>query len=158
MQKGYVAEIFIADEAGAPMRSVDTVRAVKCAGLEGDRYASEKGSFSNATRQTIRQVTLIARELIFEANAELSPTFTFEETRRNIVMSGIEPDKLIGTEFAIGSAWFFGIEECSPCERPSKLSEKPGFKKAFQSFRGGIRAEALEGGVIRVGDPITAKK
>ena len=158
MQKGCVVGIFIAPEAGAPMRSAKSVRALMGAGLEGDRYAKEAGSFSERRRQVIRHVTLVSHELVFQANGELAgATYLFDELRRNIVLSGIEDIKaLVGRKFVIGGATLRGVEECTPCIRPARALEQDekAFIQAFRDFRGGIRAEVVKGGIIAVWDPV----
>jgi MOSC domain-containing protein YiiM len=70
-------------------------------------------------------------------------------------MSAKELNMLVGKEFSIGNSRVRGIELCTPCERPSKLSGKSDFKKAFKN-RGGLRVEILKTGKITLGDAISA--
>ncbi len=61
---------------------------------------------------------------------------------------------LIGREFQIGMARFRGVKYCDPCTRPNKLSgRKMNFKETFFD-RGGLIAEVVEGGIIKIGDPV----
>jgi hypothetical protein len=60
MWKGNVVSIHIAPRTSAPTQTVDEVIAVPCKGLEGDRYYSEHGRFSNKPGVD-RQVALIYR-------------------------------------------------------------------------------------------------
>jgi MOSC domain-containing protein YiiM len=46
-----------------------------------------------------------------------------------------------------------GVKYCDPCDRPSKLSGKGNFRDAFHD-RGGLVAEILEGGTIKIGDAV----
>lgn len=147
MSHGNVEAICIASERGTPMREVQEVKALKGAGLEGDRYCTGKGSFNRKTGVGNRQVTLINARF-FEGT-----DFSFIDSRRNIVTRNIELMWLIGREFKIGEAQFRGIKYCDPCNRPSKLSGVSSFKETFQDA-GGLICEILESGIIKVGDKI----
>ncbi len=147
MAHGHVVAICIADKAGAPLQSVGEVQAIEGRDLEGDRYLGGEGSF-NKGRKGKRQVTLI-NALFFRGT-----TFEYCESRRNIVTLGIELMDLIGKEFDIGEARMRGIKYCDPCVRPSRLSgKKEIFKDAFHD-RGGLVAEVVRSGIIRVGSQV----
>ena len=141
MPNGSVLCIYIADDAGEPMRMVDEVMAITGAGLLGDRYEKTQGSF-NREHPGSRQVSLI--DGIIEGSG-----FTYPETRRNIATVNVDLMSLIGKEFRIGDAVMRGVAPCDPCDRPSKLAGKDiNFKKAFRE-RGGIIAEVLTDGIIK---------
>ena len=147
MEHGTVIAICICPIAGAPMQSVTEVGAIGGAGLEGDRYASGNGSFNRGDQGT-RQVTFI-NALFFEGSG-----FDYLDSRRNLVISGVELMWLIGLEFKIGNSRMRGVKYCDPCLRPNKLSGKEAsFKQAFFD-RGGLIAEVLESGIIAVGDKL----
>lgn len=147
-----VRELYIASEAGAPMISLPEVE-VGSRGIVGGRYGEGVGRFSHAKRETIRHISLIAREAIDAANAELQVPFLASETRRNIVTEGVDLNRLIGCMFQVGGVVLRGVELCTPCQVPSTLSEKPDFKTAFKD-RGGLRAAVLKPGSLLVGDRI----
>ena len=149
---GRVLAIFVARAAGMPMREIETVLAAEGRGLVPDRYASGGGAFSEA-RPTIRHVTLIAFEAIREANEKAAQKFEWSETRRNIITEWVDLNSLVGKDFRVGDALLRGVELAEPCERPSQLARKPGFKEAFLN-RGGLRAQVLRTGVISKGDLI----
>jgi MOSC domain-containing protein YiiM len=150
----FVKHIFVCSAAGLPMSSVDRARAIAGVGLEGDRYAVSAGTFSH-TRHNVRHVTVISREDIEAANATLKVPFTPAESRRNLVVAGkVDLLALIGREFSIGAVRLRGVEECTPCRRPSRLAGKRGFKAAFER-RAGIRAEILSSGTISIGDVVS---
>lgn len=145
MTSGVVVAICIGPAAGEPMLQVDAVKAIAGAGLQGDRYASGEGSF-NKGRQGSRQVTLI-NGLFFESSG-----FEYIDSRRNLVTKGVELMWLIGREFKVGGARMRGIKYSDPCRWPSKLAGKSiSFEKVFHD-RGGIVAEVIQDGLIRVGD------
>ena len=147
---GTVEAIFICPTAGEPMQEVKEVEAIKGRGLKGDRYEKGAGSFNKKDGVGNRQVTLI--------NVRFFPGsgFTFAECRRNIVVKGVELNWLADgrREFEIGAARMRGVKYCDPCGRPSKLVKKEiGFKEAFEDC-GGIIAEVIESGIIKVGDAV----
>jgi MOSC domain-containing protein YiiM len=154
---GRVLRIFVSPDAGVPMKEVTRIHAIAGVGLENDRYAVgiEKGVYSHSSHVTTRHVSLIAIEAIGAANKELAEPFDPSETRRNIVTQGIVLAELLGKEFTIGNVLLRGVEPCLPCARPSALTGKPCFDRAFQD-RGGLRAEILSSGTISVDDEILA--
>lgn len=139
---------------------------IKDRGIQGDRYAIGTGAYSRAKRINvppelhqkrgiIRDVSLISEEAVQVVNHEFGTDFDFDDTRRNILVRGIDDLRsLIGVVFTIGGIAMLGIEACEPCNRPSKLSGKPGFNDAFQN-RGGLRARVLCDGEIKIGDQIS---
>ncbi len=147
-----VVSLFICADKGLPMVEVQSVNAIVGKGLKGDRYALGKGAWSKA-REAIRHVSLIEIEAINEANKNLEVRFMAIETRRNIIVSGVRLNELVGKVFRIGNVKVRGVELCDPCVRPSKLAGKEGFAEAFAS-RGGLRVEVLSAGTINQGDPI----
>jgi len=71
-----------------------------------------------------------------------------------VVIDQIQPDELnalVGKVFYLGKIKLMGEELCDPCERPSKLANKKGFKNAYDN-NGGIRAHVLDSGEITIGD------
>lgn len=147
MSNGVVVAICIAHVARSPMTRVNAVEAIAGQGLKGDRYCTGEGSF-NKEEVGRRQVTLI-NALFFKGSG-----FDYIDTRRNIVTRDVELMSLIGKEFQIGGARMRGVKYCDPCLRPSQSSgEGRSFKEAFFD-RGGLIAEVLEGGLIKVKDPI----
>lgn len=151
---GNVLLIQIARAAGVPMEELAEAIAIKGEGLAGDRYQQGAGTFSKVrVGQTKRHISLIAVEGLEAANGELERPFTFGDTRRNLLTRGVSLNTLVDREFMIGNVLVRGVELCTPCNRPSQLSGKTGFREAFQ-VHGGLRVEILTGGVIRPGDQI----
>jgi len=148
---GTLVAIYTTPDAGAPMEAREEVAAVAGSGLVGDRYAASEGTFSGREGGG-REVTLIAREGIEAANRE-GVTIEPHETRRNLVTEGIDLDELIGRTFAVGEAILVGVRDCPPCAYLEKVT-RPGVRVALDN-RGGLRADIVRDGVIRVGDKIT---
>lgn len=159
MESGRVAGLYVCADKGQPMRSVDRVRATEGVGLEGDRYALGKGAFSRKPGK-IRQVSLISAEAIELANTDREIPYFWHETRRNIVVSGINLDERLLLDeplLRIGSAVLQLVDDCAPCNRPDMLSGKKGFSSAFDGLAG-LRAQVLASGDISIGDLVEIDK
>ena len=153
-----VHSIYTCAKAGSRMIKKDSVMLIKGIGIDGDRYALGAGAFSNLSPKKNRDITLISKKGIDHSNRLLKYDGLVEfdpgETRRNVVIDQILPSELnalVGKIFYIGKLKLKGEELCEPCERPSKLANKKGFKKAYDN-NGGIRAQVLDTGEIRIGD------
>lgn len=151
MWQGAVLSIYIATAAEAPTLSVQEVQAVPGKGLAGDRYFSRIGTYSNNPAPG-RDITLIEIEAIEalkrDYNIELNPG----DSRRNIVTRGVPLNHLVGQEFKVGEVALRGVRLCDPCLHLEKLSHK-GIQRGLM-HRGGLRADILSDGVIRVGDVV----
>lgn len=150
MSTGSVVTIHLAAEKAGDLRRVDSVRAFAGAGLEGDRYENRAGGCPAK-----RQATLIEAEAIAAVEREHRIALGPGESRRNITTRGVELNPLVGREFSVGEVRLRGIELCEPCGYLEKLT-MPGVREALR-HRGGLRAEILSDGVIRVGDPVSAE-
>ena len=146
---GRLVGIYTASEARKPMDALDAVRAIAGVGLEGDRYATKTGEFSDQEGAG-REVTLIAREAIVAANEHV--TIDESEARRNLVTEGVDLDALIGKQFTIGDVVLVGVRDCPPCSYLQKLT-RPGVMLARRGA-GGLRADIVRAGTHRVGDSI----
>jgi MOSC domain-containing protein YiiM len=147
---GVVERIYIGAEATQPMTERWEVRALDGTGLEGDRYAEGRGTFSNKPA-TGRHVTLIEAEAI-EAVAQ-DKEITPDVARRNIVTRGVPLNHLVGSQFKVGEVVLRGMRLCEPCKHLARLAGDDDLKTALL-HRGGLRAEIVTGGRIRVNDPI----
>src|SRR5438270_11406298 len=148
MFEGTVISINIAPEAEALMQSVSEVRAVPGQGLEGDRYYDHKGTFSKP--QPDRELTLIEAEAVEAMKRELNVDYGLSDSRRNVVTRGVPLNHLVGKEFWIGEVKARGLRLCEPCSHLQTLSHEkvlPGLV-----HRGGLRAQILTEGMIRVGE------
>jgi MOSC domain-containing protein YiiM len=149
---GTVEGIFVAPAASVPMQALQTVRAIVGRGLEGDRYAEGIGFYSPRPASG-RHVTLIDAAAVEALEAELGLQLAPGETRRNLVTRGVDLPALIGTRFTIGEALCEAVRDCPPCEHLEQVTAKTGILKALLGT-GGIRAEVLQEGLIRLGDSI----
>jgi MOSC domain-containing protein YiiM len=151
MFEGTILAINIASSAEAPMRYVDEARAVPGKGLEGDRYFLRQGTFYKP--QPDRELTLVEAEAIEAFRDDFKIDFDLAGTRRNLVTRGVPLNQLVGKEFWIGEVKARGLRLCEPCSHLQSLSHPkvlPGLV-----HRGGLRAQILTEGTIRVGATVS---
>ena len=144
---GTVVAIVLAPAAEAPLRSVDRAQAIAGRGLQGDRYADGAGTFSAGGGRG-RDLTLVAAEVLDDVGLE--PV----AARRNLVVRGVDLDALRGRRFRVGEVECLGQRRCEPCAHLERLT-RPGVLRALV-HRGGLRADIVRGGELRVGDPVEA--
>src|SRR4029078_7826046 len=97
---------------------------------------------------TGRNVTLIEQETIDAVRREFGIDLADGRRPRNIVTVGVPLITLNGRQFRIGAAVMRGTRECAPCRHLERLLG-PGVYDAMLG-RGGLRAEILTSGIIRV--------
>lgn len=151
MPIGSVHSIYIAANVAAPMTAVATISAIAGQGLEGDRYHAGTGTYSNHPG-TGRGVTLIELEVLEALQNEYGVIIAPNQTRRNLVMRGVYLNHLVGREFAVGNAVLRGMRLCEPCLHLEQLSVAGAMRGLIH--RGGLRADIVQGGVIRQGDQV----
>jgi MOSC domain-containing protein YiiM len=149
MSESNVEAIFIADRNGASMTPVAEANACAGLGLEGDRHYRAEGN------EPDREITLIEAEAIEALTREGGIPFETCESRRNVVTRGVALNHLVGREFKVGEVRLKGMRFCEPCGHLEKLT-RPGVMKGLV-HRGGLRAQILDGGPIRVGDPVVTQ-
>jgi MOSC domain-containing protein YiiM len=98
-------------------------------------------------------VTLIESEAIEALKREYSIEIDAALARRNLVTKGVALNHLVEWKFSVGDVILRGTRLCDPCAHLEMLS-RPGTMRGL-IHRGGLRAEIVTGGVIRVGDAIT---
>ena len=151
MSQGKVVSIHIAAVATAPMQSVSAVTAVAGRGLEGDRYFNHTGTYSTHPGSG-RELTLIENEAIEALAREYGIQLPPNLARRNIVSRGVALNHLVERRISIGAVVLRGMRLCEPCLHMEQLAVKGAARGLIH--RGGLRAEIVRGGVIRVGDAI----
>jgi FdhD protein len=113
-------------------------------GIAGDRYHGK-----NPGSKT--QVTLLSLAVMEEMCHSLGiERLDYALLRRNVLVSGVDLNGLIGKRFSIGEVEFEGVEECKPCYWMDE-AVAPG-ANAFLVGRGGLRCRILAGGTLRCGD------
>jgi MOSC domain-containing protein YiiM len=150
----FVAEILVAETPSSPMSSRSEVRAVPGKGIEGDRYFMGIGTFSTHPQKPDYEITFIEKEKIKAFAKDSGLPFTSAHARRNIVTEGVDLNALAGKEFQVGEIRFRGIRLCEPCAYLAKISFPESLKGLVH--KGGLRAQILSEGIVRVGDVIAS--
>jgi len=148
---GQIVSIQITSKAGEKMVQIEEVRAIAGKGLEGDRYLNQTGKYSDNPGSG-RQLTLIELESIEALQREQNIELSLVESRRNIVTRGVPLNHLVNRKFRLGEVVACGARLCEPCEYLEELTQKKVI--AGLIHRGGLRADILQGGIIRVGDQV----
>lgn len=151
MWSGTVDSVHIASAAKAPMQAINQVEAIPGAGLRGDRYFLKQGTFYKPEPDF--ELTLIEVEAIEAIKREYKVDLAAGEARRNVVTRGVPLNHLVGHEFTVSGVKVRGIRLCEPCSHLEALTGLPVIKGL--RHRGGLRAQILTRGVIRVGDPVS---
>jgi MOSC domain-containing protein YiiM len=153
---GRLVAIYVASAAGAPMEARDHIDAIAGEGLRGDRYATGTGTYSGSGRGP-RDVTLIEREAIDAVRTDDRVDVREDQTRRNLVTEGVALDHLVGRTFRVGSVRMRGVRLAEPCAYLEQLTGVVGVRAALV-HRGGLRAEVLDDGALRVGDEFDVER
>jgi len=138
------------------MVSVEQAKAAAGRGLEGDRYFLKRGTFTDNPNTTGRQVTLVELEAIQALERDYGVKIEPAAARRNIVTRGVPLNHLVGREFRVGEVRLRGVRLDEPCNHMASLVDEANKDKIRLGLmhRGGLRADILNDGTIRVGDAI----
>ena len=147
-----VSLILISKSPKDPMESQTEVVAVPGQGLVGDRYFNGTGTFSPKPQKADFEITFIESEKIEEFARVSGLDFSASHARRNVVTRGVDLNALVGKEFSVGSVRIKGIRLCEPCNYLAKITYPETLRGLVH--KGGLRAQILTSGTIRVGDEI----
>lgn len=148
---GTIEAIFRFPASDAPEVVLKEARLIAGVGVEGDRYALGTGHFSEPDRWG-QALTLIEAEAIEHLASEHGVLMGAADARRNIVTRDIDLNALMGRRFRIGGLLCQGSRLAEPCAWLQRTTP-PGMLRGLV-HRGGLRADILEGGTVRVGDAI----
>ncbi|MCE9582193.1 MAG: MOSC domain-containing protein [Planctomycetes bacterium] len=151
MNNGEVVSIHLCHAAGAKATSVQQARALPGKGLEGDRYGLGTGSYSHKPGPS-RELTLIEIEALEGLKRDDGLDLAPGDSRRNVVTRGVALNHLVDREFFVGEVRAKGIRLCEPCARLAELTDPKAHTGLIH--RGGLRAQILNEGTIRVGDAV----
>jgi MOSC domain-containing protein YiiM len=144
---GRVEALYIGPEDGGPISAVDELRADAGKGIVGDRY------YGNGVAD--EEITLIESEAIAAARQLAEDDFTNEDTRRNVVTSGIRLEPLVGRTFKVGEVTIEGLGKNPSCKHLERVTGKKIMKPLLHVEGGaGIRGRIVTGGTIRAGDAV----
>ena len=137
---GRVEAIWLKRAHRGPMDAVAEATIIAGQGLEG-----------SVDRSRRRQITLLASEAWERCMTELDGEADPARRRANILVSGVSFAHTRGRVLVIGEVRLAVGGELTPCERMDEVL--PGLQQVMRpEWRGGIFTQALDGGVIRVGD------
>jgi len=126
------------DIGTAPTFEHDSVNLKPDRGIKGDRFEFSK-----------YPLTFVCEEVMKEVSKSLDLRYTPFLFRRNIVISGINLNQLIGKRFSIEDVEYEGIDHCAPCTWMNAVMKKGAYK--LMIGRGGLRAKVIKGGSLRRG-------
>ena len=120
------------------------VPAIECVaghGIRGDRFFDYRDDYKG-------QITFFSLEVFHE----LCHAFSVHNgspaaLRRNVIVTGIDLNSLIGETFDVQGVTFCGMAECKPCYWMDQAIA-PGAEQ-FLRGRGGLRARILSDGPLR---------
>jgi MOSC domain-containing protein YiiM len=144
LQAGSVEAIHVHPGRSEPMVPVPEAILEAGVGIVGDSYAGLGIPGSH--------ITFIAAEGIERMVERTGIPLEPRETRRNVLTRGVDVNLLVGRRFRVGETVCVGVKPCTPCNHLEELT-RPGVRSGL-SGHGGLRADVLEGGVIRPGDAI----
>lgn len=117
-------------------------------------FVKDRGMVGNANQGGKRQVTVISREAMTSAAAELQRDVPPAVRRANLLVTGIDLRASRGKVLKVGGLRLLIQGETRPCERMDEAI--PGLQKALDpAWRGGVYGIVLEDAAVAVGDPVT---
>jgi len=148
---GELLSIHITEAASVEMETLAEANLIAGVGIEGDRYATGKGTYSSKPHAD-RQVTLFEEETLIALKRDHGIDLAPDETRRNLVVRNVPLNHLVGREFRVGSVRLYAGRLNVPCKYFDELMGKPLFGPLTN--RSGLNCRIIEGGTIRPGDRI----
>jgi MOSC domain-containing protein YiiM len=136
---GVVEGIFFGAIDEGPLEASDSVQVKTGAGIEGDRYGH-------------KDITLFEAEAIEDLKDNTGIDLKPSEIRRNVMTRGVALNDLLGHRIRVGEVEAVVTELCHPCSHLQKLTQ-PGVLRGLVN-RGGLNADVVSGGAIRVGDQV----
>lgn len=127
-----------------PLVEVPQIDCVAGHGIRGDRFYDYRKNYKG-------QITFFSSEVFARLVRNFGLTSKSPGVlRRNVIVSGIDLNELIGEEFAIQGVRLRGTGHCKPCYWLDQAFA-PGTED-FLEKNGGLRAEILTDGAIAVGE------
>lgn len=122
----------------------DKIELVAGKGVVGDRFFDYKEDYKGQITFFDWAVYEEVKEKVVKG--ELDPS----AFRRNVVVSGVDLNELIGRHFEIDGVEFTGSGECSPCFWMDEACAEG--TEEFLKDRGGLRARILTDGELLTGE------
>jgi MOSC domain-containing protein YiiM len=142
---GRIEAIYIAATHGEQPHAVESAAGEAGMGLVGDRNFGDPDPGSC-------NITLIEAERFERQRDELGLDLNPGDSRRQVLVRGLDLGELIGRRFLVGDLECEGEERCEPC---SHLVQMVGTQVVLKGLlHSGLRARILSSGTIRVGDEV----
>ncbi|HUS56263.1 MAG TPA: MOSC domain-containing protein [Thermohalobaculum sp.] len=148
---GRLDHIHITAAARGAMRPLDEALLVAGKGIEGDRYTLGTGTYS-IKPEPGRQVTLIEAEALEALARDEGIMLAPHEHRRNLTVSGVPLNHLVGRQFRVGEVLLEGARLNVPCKYLELVTGKTVYAPLLN--RSGLNCIIVEGGTIRPGDAL----
>jgi MOSC domain-containing protein YiiM len=125
----------------APIIEAREIECVAGRGIRGDRFYDYKPDYKG-------QITFFSMEVFEALRKELNlPDAAPQAARRNVFVSGVDLNSLIGAEFEVQGVRFAGVEESKPCYwMNSALGQGA---EEWLRGRAGLRCRILCDGILR---------
>lgn len=157
---GVVEDMYISPASAAPMQAKTVATLIAGVGIEGDRYATGKGTYSASfLSEPGRHVTIVSSDAVEEA-LQTSKMEVFEyrsQLRRNIIVGGIAAKALndmVGHHVTLGAtARLFVHRRNVPCKYREAQCQRPGLMNNLWEACG-VCCEIVEGGKVKIGDTL----
>ncbi len=112
--------------------------------VEGQGIKDDRFEFSTYP------LTFFSLEVATEVCSALDIELEIKLFRRNIIISGVHLNSLIGERFKIGDVEFEGMAHCAPCPWMNKVMKKGAY--SLMKGRGGLRVRILSPGELSLGE------
>ena len=121
--------------------------------VEQAALVANRGIVGNANQNGRRQVTIIEEETWTRLMAELDGQLDPSHRRANLMIRGVRLENTRDRLLRIGECLIDIRGETRPCERMDEAL--PGLREAMKPhWGGGVFGTIVQGGVVRVGDPV----
>jgi MOSC domain-containing protein YiiM len=144
--QGRVEAIYIAAKHGELPHQVDVAVAQAGRGIEGDR------NFDDSDPDSCN-ITLIEAEAFDDLRARHGFEITPLESRRQVLVRGVNLGEFVGRRFQIGEVECEGEERCEPCNHLAKMVGTQDVLRGL--LHTGLRAAVVKSGSIRAGDAVS---
>lgn len=140
---GKLLNIAVRDASRAPMQSLQDAEITVSSGVAHDY---------RGTREN-RQVTVLVREAWEAACADLGEDLPWTTRRANLLIEGVDLQESAGSHLCVGPVRLQITGETLPCSRMDEARQ--GLQAALApAWRAGVTCRVLEGGTVRIGDPV----
>lgn len=141
-QTGVVKAIAFCSAKREPMQEIDRAEVLVGLGLANEPWHKNK-----------RGVTLLSTSCWADACRELKTQLPWTLRRANVLIEGLNLPATVGKIIVIGSVRLLVHDETRPCGLMDQ--QHMGLRQALTpSLRGGVHAEVIAGGELRVGQSV----